>query len=68
MSSDFTIGQVVLRRYLENRSYGLINTRYPNVVIIMKEEDALTQERTKRNKKNETLPYTHSTTPTKASQ
>ena len=63
-------GDVILCRevYPESRSYGFINTRYPNMVIIMKEEDALTQERTKHSKKSETLPYTHSTAPTKASQ
>lgn len=50
-------GDVVLCReiYPEDWQYGLINTKYPNVVVVIEEEGILLKQLTKHSKKNGTI-------------
>lgn len=58
---SFCAGDVILCRevYPEDWSFGLINSRYPNVVVVIEEEGVLLKQLTKHDKKNEAI-YLHS--------
>lgn len=50
-------GDVILCRevYPEDWSFGLINSRYPNVVVVIEEEGVLLKQLTKHDRKNEVI-------------
>lgn len=50
-------GDVLLCRevYLEDWKYGLINTKFPNIIIVIEEEGILIKQLIKHSKKNETI-------------
>ena len=50
-------GDVLLCRevYPEDWKYGLINTKFPNVIIVIEEEGILIKQLIKHSKKNETI-------------